>query len=219
MDFLRDESFWTLFYSVLLQPESWASLGQGADPQAGWGMTTSWRSNTRAGKGMSTSQELGPSAGQGVSTSWDPWAGGSPSRLRCDNLLRTRSLGRLKHVNLLAPLNCQIPEVEAWQPPRDQIPRKVKAGWPPGTLGWWIPEQAETWQPPRDQIPRKVEAGQPPGTLGWRIPGQAEAWQPPRDQIPKQVKAGQPPGTPGWSWASPRSPVWIALGRIKGLKS
>ena len=35
VDFLRGESFCSLPYPVLLQPESQASLGQGADPQAG----------------------------------------------------------------------------------------------------------------------------------------------------------------------------------------
>ena len=37
--------FWSLSYPVLLQPESWEFLGQGADPQAGWGVTASWRLN------------------------------------------------------------------------------------------------------------------------------------------------------------------------------
>ena len=46
-------------------------------PQASWGMTVSWKSN--------------PWAGQGMSASWDPWTGGSLSRLRCDNLSRIRS--------------------------------------------------------------------------------------------------------------------------------
>ena len=35
VDFLRGESFLDLFYPILLQPGSQASLGQGADPQAG----------------------------------------------------------------------------------------------------------------------------------------------------------------------------------------
>ena len=41
---------------------------------------------------MSASQELGPWEGRGMLPSWDPWTGGSPSRLRHDNLLRTRGL-------------------------------------------------------------------------------------------------------------------------------
>ena len=44
-DFLRCESFWSLSYPVLLHPDIQESLGQGADPQAGWGVTVSWRSN------------------------------------------------------------------------------------------------------------------------------------------------------------------------------
>ena len=75
VDFLRTESFWNLSYPVLLQPESRASPGQGANPQAGWGMSTSWRSNPRARQGMSASQELGPWAGWDRLTSWDPQAG------------------------------------------------------------------------------------------------------------------------------------------------
>ena len=43
-------------------------------------------------------------AGRGMSTPWNPWTGGSPSRLRRDNLPITRSWGRLRQVNLLAPL-------------------------------------------------------------------------------------------------------------------
>ena len=46
-------------YPELLQPESQASPGQGADPQAG--------------RGVTASRELGPWAGRGVTTSWDPW--------------------------------------------------------------------------------------------------------------------------------------------------
>ena len=49
VDFLRGGSFWDLSYPVLLQPKSQASLGQGADPQASWGVTVSWRSNPQAG--------------------------------------------------------------------------------------------------------------------------------------------------------------------------
>ena len=75
VDFLRGESFWSLSYPVLLQPESQESPGQDADPQAGWSMTTSW----------------------------DPWAGRSLSRMMHHNFLRTRSLGRLRQVNFLGP--------------------------------------------------------------------------------------------------------------------
>ena len=71
VDFLRDESFWSLSYPVLLQPESQVSLVQDADPQAGWGVTASWR--------------LNPQAGQGMSTFWDSWTGvGYPQGLHCD---------------------------------------------------------------------------------------------------------------------------------------
>ena len=101
VDFLRGESFWNVSYQVLLQPESQASPGQGADPQTGWDMTASWRSNPQAGRGMSASQKLGPWAGRDMSTSWNPWIGRSLSRLRCDNLPGTRSLGRLRQINLL----------------------------------------------------------------------------------------------------------------------
>ena len=86
---LSGESFLSLSYPVLLQPDSQVSPGEGADPQVGSGMTASWRSN--------------PQAGRVISTSWDPWTGGSPSRLRHDNLPRTRSLGRLRHVNHQGP--------------------------------------------------------------------------------------------------------------------
>ena len=41
VDFLRGESVWSVSYPVLLQPESQASLGQGADAQAGLGVTAS----------------------------------------------------------------------------------------------------------------------------------------------------------------------------------
>ena len=82
VDFLRGESFWSLSYSVLLQPES---QGQSADPQAGWGVTASWRSNPWAGRGRSASQELGPWAGRGRLTSWDPRTGvGCTEGLQCD---------------------------------------------------------------------------------------------------------------------------------------
>ena len=102
LDILRGESFWSLSYPVLLQPESWASLGQDADPQAGWGVIASWRLNPWAGC-MSASWELGPWAGRGVMTSWDPWTGGSPSRLRHDNLSRTRSLGTSRRLTSWDP--------------------------------------------------------------------------------------------------------------------
>ena len=90
------ESFWNVSYSILLQPESQVPLGQDADTQASWGVTASWRSNSQAGQGRSASRELGPWASRGMSTFWDPWTGGSVSRLRHDNLLRTRSLVRLR---------------------------------------------------------------------------------------------------------------------------
>ena len=77
VDFLRGESYWSLSYPVLLQPKSGASPGQGADPQAGWGVIASWRSNPQTGRGISASRELGPWAGQGMSTSWILWTGGS----------------------------------------------------------------------------------------------------------------------------------------------
>ena len=105
VDFLSGESLWSLSYPVMLQPESWASPSQGADPQAGWNMTAPWRSNPWAGWSRSASQKLGPWAGRGMSTSLDPWTGGSLSRLRCDSFPRTRSLGRLKQVDLLGPLD------------------------------------------------------------------------------------------------------------------
>ena len=59
---LGESLFEALSYPVLLQPESQASPGQGSDPQAGWGVTASWRSNL---------WELGPWAGWGMLTSWD----------------------------------------------------------------------------------------------------------------------------------------------------
>ena len=100
VDFLKGESFWSLSYPVLLQPESQASLDQGADPQAGWGVTASWRS------------------------------------IKCPGRLRIGSLGKSRHIELLGPLDWWIPEqVEVWQPFKDQIPRQVKAVWPPGTPG------------------------------------------------------------------------------------
>ena len=55
------------------------------------------------------------------------------------------------------------------------------------------------------------------GPLNWWIPEQVEVWQPPEDQIPRQVEVGWTAGTPGWGWASPRSPGWPVLGRIKWL--
>ena len=173
VDFLRGESFWSLSYPVLLQPESQVSPGQGGDPQAGWGMTTSWRSNPRASWGISASQELGPwqveawacrpratpelvepsklrhgnlpgtrcKAGRGRSTSWDPWSGGSLSRLKHGNLPGTRSLDRLRNVDLLGPLDWRTHKhVEVWQPPRDQIPGQIEAGWHPG-----IPRLVDAW--------------------------------------------------------------------------
>ena len=103
VDFLRGESFWNVSYPVLLQPESLASLGQGADPQASWGMTASWRVNPWAGQGMSASQELDPWEGRGMLPSWGPWTGECPSRMRHDNLSRTRSLGRWRQDDLLGP--------------------------------------------------------------------------------------------------------------------
>ena len=103
VDLLRGESFWSLSYPGPLQPESQASPGQGADPQAGWGVTASWRSNLQAGRGRLASQELGLWTGWGMSTSWDPWTGRSLSRLRHDNLPRTRFIGRSRQVNLLGP--------------------------------------------------------------------------------------------------------------------
>ena len=113
VDFLRGKSFWNLSYSVLLQPES---RGQGADPQEGWGVTASWRSNPWAGRGMLASWELGPWASRGMSTSWDPWTGGSLSRLRPDNILRNRSLGRSRQVDFLGPLDWSwaSPSSPAW---------------------------------------------------------------------------------------------------------
>ena len=95
-----------------------------------------------------------------------------------------------------------------------------------------IPRQAEAWQPPRDRIPRQVEAWQPPEN--W-VPGQVEAWWPPGtpgtsgspsrsrpDNISRTRSLGRSRcddllGPPDWSWASPRSPVWPVLGRIRGL--
>ena len=103
VNFLRGESSWRLSYPVLLQPKSKASPGQGADSQASWDLTSSWRSNPWASQGRLASRELGPWAGQGVMTSWDSWTGRSPSRLRRDNLSRTRSLGKSRQVDLLGP--------------------------------------------------------------------------------------------------------------------
>ena len=116
VDFLRGESFWDLSYPVLLQPESQASLVQDADPQAGWGVTASWRLNHWAGRGRLAFWELGPWAGRGMSISWDPWTGRSLSRLRHDNLLRTRFLGRSRQADLLGPLDWSwsSPTSPAW---------------------------------------------------------------------------------------------------------
>ena len=81
-------------------------------------------------------------------------------------------------------LDWQIPEqVEARQPPKDQISRQVEADWPPGTPRLVDPQAGEAWQSPRDQMSRQVEPCRTPGSLGWWTPEQAEAWQPPRDQI------------------------------------
>ena len=73
-----------------------------------------------------------------IVATWEPGIPGSgcifPGRLRCDSLLEIKSPGRLRHDDLLGFLDWRIPkQVEAWQPSEDQIPRQVKAGWPPGT--------------------------------------------------------------------------------------
>ena len=116
VDFLRGESFWSLYYPVLLQTESRASLSQGEDPKAGCGAITSWNSNPLAGRGMLTSQELGPWEDQAMSILWDPWSGRSPSRLRNDKLPRTRSLNRSRQLDLLESLGWSwvSPRFSAW---------------------------------------------------------------------------------------------------------
>ena len=58
---------------------------------------------SRAGQSRSASRELGPWAGRGMSTSRNPWTGGSLRRLKHDNLLRTKSLGKSRQVDLLGP--------------------------------------------------------------------------------------------------------------------
>ena len=100
MDFLRGESFWSLSYPVLLQPESQASLGQGADPQGGWAVRASWRLNLDRSRqvGLLRIGSLGKLRHVNL---WVSWTGRSPSRLRCGNLLRIRSSGRLRHFGLL----------------------------------------------------------------------------------------------------------------------
>ena len=58
----------------------------------------------------------------------------SLGRSRHVGLPRIGSLDRSRHVNLLGSLDWQIlKKVEVWQPSKDQIPRQVKAGWPPGS--------------------------------------------------------------------------------------
>ena len=53
----------------------------------------------------------------------------SPGRSRQVSLPRIGSLGKSRHVDLLAPLDCRIPkQAEAWQPPKDQTPKRVEAG-------------------------------------------------------------------------------------------
>ena len=74
------ESFWSLSYPGPLQPESQVSPGQGAYPQAGWGLTASWRSNLQAGRGRLASQELVSGKVEacqppGIPGLADPWAG------------------------------------------------------------------------------------------------------------------------------------------------
>jgi len=94
-----------------------------------------------------------------------------------------------------------------------------------------IPRQAEAWHPPRDRSPGQVEAWRSPEN--W-IPGQLEPWQPPEtpgtrgspsrlthDNLSRTRSLGRSRrddllGPPDWSWASPRSPVWPVLRRIRG---
>ena len=60
---------------------------------------------------------IGSLTSWGMLTSWDPWTGGSPSRLRHDNLLRTRPLGRSRQVYFLGPpgWSSASPWSPAWQ--------------------------------------------------------------------------------------------------------
>ena len=101
--FLRGESVWSLSYPVLLQSESQESPGQSEDPedpQTGWSVTASWRQNPQAGRGGHLPENWVPGQVKACRLSG---TSRPLSRLRCDNLSRTRSLGRLRHVELLGP--------------------------------------------------------------------------------------------------------------------
>ena len=91
MDFLRGESFWSLSYQVLWQPDSQVSLCRGAEPQAGWGMTALWRPNHWAG--------------------WDSWLWriGSLGRLRHVDLLGSLDWHIPNQVEAWQPSEDQIP--------------------------------------------------------------------------------------------------------------
>ena len=55
--------------------------------------------------------------------------------MRHNNLLEIKSLVKSRHVDLLRPVDWQIPEqVESRDYFEDQIPRQVEAGPPPRTL-------------------------------------------------------------------------------------
>ena len=95
-----------------------------------------------------------------------------------------------------------------------------------------IPRQAEAWQPAGDRIPKQVEVWWPP--KNW-VPGQVKvwmtSWDPWTGRSPSRLRCDNLSmtrsldrsrqvdllGPRDWSWASPRSPPWPVLGRIKGL--
>ena len=102
-DFLRGESFWSLFYPVLLPtwepgiPRSWCR-------SPGRVRHDSLLEIESPGRSRQVGLPRIGSPGRLRHVDFlDPWTGGSLSRLRHDSLLRTRFLGRSKQVDLLGP--------------------------------------------------------------------------------------------------------------------
>ena len=102
VDFLRGESFWSLFYAVLLQPESQASLGQVQIPRQAEAWQPPEDQIPGRSKQVSLSRigSLGRSRHVDLQEPLDWWV---PERLKHDNLLRTKSLGKSRQVDLLGP--------------------------------------------------------------------------------------------------------------------
>ena len=207
VNFLRGESFWSLYYPVLLQPESRC-------PQVKVEILRLRHDNLLEVKSPGKLRHISlprirslAGRGLGMSTSCDPWTGGT-QQVEAWQPPRNQMQGRSRQVNLLGFLEWQIPErTEAWQASRSQIPRQVEECWPSGTPGLADPQAC--WGVTTSQGPDP-----------WTDRGRLTSWDPQASGSLSRLRHDNLPGTRSLGRSRQVDllgfPVWV--GHLQGLQ-